>query len=191
MSASAVRVKLMSFACQFSHRLLLPLLLLSTLAVSIAQSASAQDSSVPVPSLEPLETQLLAPNAASLARRDIITENTISPTDLANPSFWWAQDQFNQFNGKLITDWIAYREKKRVDLVVNRQLWSLLDYLERYRFVNNFGSAARDYQYNVRVFNPQGVLLATYTCNYNPTLPECDIRIFDAFGQESLQVPRQ
>ncbi|HEY9727081.1 MAG TPA: hypothetical protein V6D50_11600 [Chroococcales cyanobacterium] len=190
MSASAVRVKPMSFACQFTHHLLLPLLLVSTLAVAIAQSASAQDSSVPVPSLEPLEKELLTPNA-SLARRDIITENTISPTELTNPSFWWAQDQFNQFNGKLITDWIAYREKKRVDLVVNRQLWSLLDYLERYRFVNNFGSAARDYQYNVRVFNPQGVLLATYTCNYNPTLPECDIRIFDAFGQESLQVPRQ
>jgi hypothetical protein len=190
MNASAVRVKGIGFASLFSQRHLVPLLVLSTLALLIAQSVSAQDSSVPAPSFEPLETELLIPGT-SLGGRDVVTVNTISPTELSNPSFWWAQEQFNEFNGKLIANWIAYRDKKRVDLVVNRQLWSLLDYLERYRFVNNFGSVARDYQYDVRVFNPQAVLLATYTCDYNLNLPKCEIRVLDTFGQDSLQIPRQ
>ena len=76
-------------------------------------------------------------------------------------------------------------------MVVNAQLWTLLDYLERYRFVNKFGTVARDYQYNVRVFNQQGERLATYTCNYTLELPVCELEVVASFGQDSLSVPRQ
>ncbi|MCG4880622.1 hypothetical protein L0P06_11165, partial [Amedibacillus dolichus] len=79
------------------------------------------------------------------------------------PSIWWAKEQFG---GKLLDNWLAYPAKEksvaRIDLIVNRQIWSLLDYVERYEFVNNFCNVARDYGYNVRVFNYQQELLATY-----------------------------
>src|SRR5919199_794420 len=181
----------MSFSSRLSQRVPVLLLLFSILAILMPPLASAQTSSAPAASLEPLETELLKPDA-SLAGRDVITAKTISTTGITTPSFWWAKEQFDEFGGKLINDWIAYQDKNRVDLVVNSQLWSLLDYLGRYRFVNKFGTAARyNYQYDVRVFNQQAVLEATYTCNYTSTLPDCAIRIFNSFGQDSLPVPRK
>jgi hypothetical protein len=73
-----------------------------------------------------------------------------------------------------------------VDLVVNRQLWSLFDYIERYGFIHKFGSVARDYNYDLRVFNRQGEILATFTCNYSVTPPNCGVRIFDSLGQRGF-----
>jgi hypothetical protein len=137
--------------------------------------------------LELLELDTLPPG------RNLITANTISATEVTIPSLWWAKEQFNEVGGKLINNWIAYQDqdKKRIDMVVNAQLWTLLDYLERYRFVNKFGTVARDYQYNVRVFNQQGERLATYTCDYTPELPVCKLDLSTSFGQDSLSVPRQ
>lgn len=188
MSASVVRVERMSLKLKLSQQV--PVVLLSVFAMFMPHSASAQTSSAPAPSLEPLETELLNPDAP-LARRDVITANTISPTGITNPSFWWAKQQFDEFEGKLINNWIAYRDEKRVDLVVNSQLWTLLDYLGRYRFVHKFGNAASDYQYDVRVFNQQAALLATYTCDRAKTSVDCQIRVFNSIGPESLPVPRQ
>ncbi|MDB9354915.1 hypothetical protein PN486_01360, partial [Nodularia spumigena CS-587/03] len=69
------------------------------------------------------------------------------------------------------------QEPARVDLIVNQQIWSLLDYLERYDFVNRLGSSARKDGYNVRVFNYQQNLLATYTCNFVTSPISCRIQI--------------
>jgi hypothetical protein len=60
---------------------------------------------------------------------------------------------------------------------VNQQIWSLLDYLERYDFVNRLGSVVRNHGYNVRVFNYQQERLATYTCNLNVNPALCRIEI--------------
>ena len=165
-------------------------LLLSVLAVFMPKSASAQTPAIPAPSLEPLEAELLRPDAP-LAKRDVITSDTISQTHITNPSLWWAKEQYDEFDGKLTNNWIAYLDEKRVDFVVNSQLWSLLDYLGRYRFIHKFGIAASDYQYNVRVFNQQAALLGTYTCNYSVTPPDCEMKIFNSLGQDSLPVPRK
>lgn len=167
-----------------------PLLLSSVLVIAMPQLASARTSSAPEPSEEPLDIELLKPDTVP-TRIDIINANTISDTGIKTPSLWWAKEQFNEVGGKLINNWIAYQNQKRVDLVVNRQAWSLLDYLGRYRFVNKFGTVARDNQYNVRIFNQQGDRLATYTCNYNQTLPDCEIRISDSLGQGTLTIPRR
>jgi hypothetical protein len=106
-------------------------------------------------------------------------------------------DEDKDFGSKFIFNWIAYQDEKRVDLVVNRQVWTLLDYIGRYRFVNKLGTVARGYNYDVRVFNQQAELLATYTCtrtktapNYSEASPPCEMRRFAAFGRDSLQVPR-
>jgi hypothetical protein len=177
----------MSFASKLSHHLTGVGLLFSALAILTPQLTGAQMASIPTPSLEPLETKLLEQETLP-PDCNCVTARTISPTSLTNPSLWWAKEQFNEFNGKLIQNWIAYRDKKRVDLVVNRQLWTLLDYLGRYSFLSKYGTAARDYQYNVRVFNERAALVATYSCNYNnTTLPECQLKVFDAFGRDSLR----
>ena len=99
----------MSFASRLSQQVPLPLLLLSVLAILMPQLASAQTASAPTPSLEPLETKLLEQNAP-LTGRDIITANTISQTGITTPSFWWAEQQFDEFGGKLLSNWIAYQD---------------------------------------------------------------------------------
>jgi len=187
MTASTVRSQSMSFVWKWSQQVSVVFLLFSTLAILMPHVTSAQTSPVPAPSFEPLDTKLLE-QKTRLPDSDWVTANTISPTRLTNPSLWWAEEQFNEFDGKLIQNWIAYRDKKRVDLVVNRQLWTLLDYLGRYSFLSRFGAAARDYQYNVRVFNERAALLATYTCNYSTTPADCQLKVFDSFGRDSLPV---
>ncbi|HEY9831585.1 MAG TPA: hypothetical protein V6D26_13475 [Stenomitos sp.] len=187
MTGSAVHITGRNCASKLSQQVCGVCLLFTALALAMPQLTWAQISSVPSASLEPLETRLLDETTLPPSS-DWVTANTISSTSLTNPSLWWAQEQFNEFEGELIQNWIAYRGKKRVDLVVNRQVWSILNYLGRYSFLSKFGAAARDYEYNVRVFNERESLLATYTCNYSITPPDCQVKIFDSFGKDSLPV---
>lgn len=171
------------------------LLLLITISLSTAVSslsvppAFAQTPDVPAPAKEQLELNLLAPNAA--INNGIITASNISQKQLTIPSIWWAREQFG---GKLLDNWLAYPAKEnrtpRIDLIVNRQIWSLLDYIERYKFVNNFGNVARDYGYNVRVFNYQQELLATYTCNFEIQPRLCSTENLDDLGKASVRGSR-
>lgn len=144
---------------------------------SIAQTPSDEPPREP-----PLDVQLLQPGSQPDSE-DVITAATIAERGLTIPSLWWEKEQFA--NSKLLDNWLAYpneqnqddREKigGRVDLVVNRQIWSLLDYLQRYEFVNHFGSSAKEYHYNTRVFNRQGGLLAAYTCDFDVEPSVCRI----------------
>jgi hypothetical protein len=131
--------------------------------------------------VEPLQVCLLDPTALAEPNPDCpvgntITKDTISQTDLTTPSLWWA---YEQFGNKLLENWLAYPDKQRVDLVVNRQRWSLMDYLQRYEFVNHMGTAIRQDGYNLRVFNRQDPTLpiAAYTCNFQLDPPACRIDI--------------
>jgi hypothetical protein len=167
-------------------------LLLSVLAILIPPLVAAPVTSAPDPCPDPLNTKLLQPDVL-IAQRNLVTVNTISPTDLTTPSFWWVKKQIDQdreFGNKFIINWIADQDKKQVDVVVNRQLWTILDYIGRYRFVNKFGTVARDYKYDVRIFNQQGAPLATYNCNYSTNPANCQIKRCEAFGQDSLGIPR-
>ena len=114
----------------------------------------------------PVELDLLDPDA-DLSNRDVITNVMVSQRGLTMPSLWWAQ---SQFGGKLLENWLAYPgtdgNLRRVDMFVDRQLWGLSTYLERYTFVNQFGTAAKTFGYSLRVFNDQGEPLASYSCNF-------------------------
>ncbi|MEO6860767.1 MAG: hypothetical protein ABI180_04330 [Microcoleus sp.] len=77
------------------------------------------------------------------------------------PSLWLAQ---KEFGGKLLDRWFVDRGNTSVIIIVNRQLWSLLDYIERYQFVNRFGTASSEYGYNLRVCTTQGTAVAVYSC---------------------------
>jgi hypothetical protein len=158
--------------CKILHPLILTISL-ATISLLPIPSSLAETSSVPQPSDAPLELNLLTkPKGA------VITANTIDPKGLTVPSLWWAQENSET---KLLDNWIAYpasaKEASRVDLIVNQQIWSLLSYLERYSFVNRLGSLARKDGYNVRIFNYQQELLATYTCNFQLAPALCNIRI--------------
>jgi len=125
-----------------------------------------------MPSNAPLELSLLK------NPKDVITANTISQRGLTVPSLWLAKQNAEN---KLLDNWIAYpatnTEPARVDLLVNQQLWISLDYIERYGFVNRFGTLARNYGYNVRVFDYQKESLATYTCNFSTSPTSCTSEI--------------
>lgn len=145
----------------------------TTIFVLPIKSTPAETNSIQSPSQAPLELGLLnKPN------NSVITANTINPDKLTIPSLWLAKENSE---GKLLDNWIAYpateQEPARVDLVVNQQFWTLLDYLERYDFVNRLGSAARNNSYNVRVFNYQKEFLAAYTCNFNTSPAFCSIQM--------------
>jgi hypothetical protein len=139
--------------------------------------------SVPPP-VPPLELIPLPPTA-NPAALDIVTSGTISQTGLTVPSLWWARELVG---GKLVENWVAYPRNEEnvgfVDLIVNRQLWSLLDYLERYQALNHFGQVASDYRYNIRVFNRQRTLLGTYSCQFELEPLVCDLWL-DSPGLEN------
>ncbi|BAY18949.1 hypothetical protein NIES2109_52350 [Nostoc sp. HK-01] len=177
------RQKLLRYQKSFS---LLLGLSLSTIYLSPISPSLAEKSSVLLPSDAPLELDLLTkPNGT------VITANTINPQGLTTPSLWLAQA--NSEN-KLLDNWIAYPANAtapgRVDVIVNQQVWSILDYLERYSFVNRLGNVARKDVYNLRVFNYQQELLGSYTCNFqiNPTLCRIQINSLNRLGlQQSSQ----
>lgn len=132
------------------------------------------------PSDAPLELKLLV-NPSD----EVVTANTINQAKITVPSLWWSKENYEN---KLLDNWIAYPAKSnqpgRIDVIVNQQVWSLLDYLERYNFVNQLGTVARnscseeitdtatnpnqscEQGYNLRVFNYQQDFLGAYTCNF-------------------------
>ncbi|HEY9846591.1 MAG TPA: hypothetical protein V6D03_10375, partial [Candidatus Caenarcaniphilales bacterium] len=109
--------------------------------------------------------------------------NEPSQAGLTVPSLWWAAEQFGN---KLLDRWSAYPQRSkapgRVEIVVRPEIWRLLDYLERYAFVNQFGAAASDYGYNLQVFDREKNLLATYTCDFSQANPHL-LEVRDFQGQ--------
>ncbi|MCW6036907.1 hypothetical protein K4A83_11625 [Spirulina subsalsa FACHB-351] len=113
----------------------------------------------------------------NLIEQGVITPETISQEAITTPSLWWTYQQYGE--GKLLQDWLAFPAQKRLDLVVNRQMWAQMDYMQQYRFVNRFGSVARQYGYELRVFNSEPRCLALYSCNYStlPDPPQCQVNL--------------
>jgi hypothetical protein len=149
------------------------LLIISLTTFFLLPISPAPAQEIPSPSNAPLELDLLIK-----PRGAVSTANTINPEGLTTPSLWLAKETSEN---KLLDNWIAYpaseKEPPRVDLIVNQQIWGLLDYLERYQFVNSLGSAARNFGYNIRVFNYQQEALATYTCNFVTSPTFCSIQM--------------
>lgn len=92
----------------------------------------------------------------------IATAETPSPEDFTVPSLWWQEQQVGEaINSRLIDSWRAYHDTNsphtdapisHVDVVINSQLWPLLNYLERYSLITQFGETAKYYEYQLRLF---------------------------------------
>ncbi|MBW4420325.1 MAG: hypothetical protein KME13_14000 [Myxacorys californica WJT36-NPBG1] len=137
-----------------------------------------------VPSSEPFVFAQMRDGSCSSSVKGT-TESSMSESGLTIPSFWWLRDEISaqaQFGRRLIDRWLACPgtngQSNRVDFLVNQQVWSLLDYLERYQFVHRLGTVAGDYRHNVRVFNRQGTLLAAYTCAFNTDVAKTEETIY-------------
>lgn len=113
--------------------------------------------------------------------------NARSKSDTAQTSFWWAAKQFDPFNGKLVQNWLAFPQFKQINLVVNWQLWALLDYFGRYRFVNQFGTVARKYGYSLNISDREDRCLATYGYNAMSNPPKWELKL-QKFGRDSLPI---
>ncbi|MDJ0745891.1 MAG: hypothetical protein QNJ32_21360 [Xenococcaceae cyanobacterium MO_167.B27] len=116
-----------------------------------------------------------------------VSNQNIAVAGISVPSLWWAREQFDPFGGRLINNWLAYPQLKQIDLTVDWQLWTFLDYLGRYRFLNQFGTVAREYGYDLRVFNQQKQCLGIYEYNPASNPPRWEIKL-ESSGQDSLQV---
>ena len=118
---------------------------------------------------KPLEPALFQPNAQ--LDPSIITPDRVSQTGLTPPSLWWTRQQFG---GNLLSYWLAYPSQDttpgRVDLIVDQQVWGSYNYLQRYAFMNQFGTTAKEFRYNLRVFNLQGELLGAQICQFSPAV---------------------
>ncbi len=169
----------MSFSVVSAARTLLPsgLGLLGGLLVGQsfvgAQEKLAIQPLSPNLSGEPAElTMVCAATAADYPAGTRFTADTVCQQGLTPPSLWWTQEELaSQLkNKKLVNNWIATREVAgeagKVQLIVNPQAWSLLDYFTRYEFVNSFGLAARDFGYGTEIFDTRGAALASYRCNF-------------------------
>lgn len=105
----------------------------------------------------------------------------LNQEELSLPSLWLTKAQFGD---RIITHWyIDPDHPSWAILIVNRQIWSLLDYLERYQFVNYFGTIASQYQYNISICHRQKTVpLAFYFCNFNTTPSVCQINVGNQTG---------
>ncbi len=164
--------------------------------LSIAKSATASNLSLEtnlkfVPSCDPISSRVfpLVSNVQQQeARKDIDRINRPGfSVNLPQASIWWAAAQFDPFGGNLIQDWLTHPNKQQVDLTVNWQLWSLLDYFERYRFVHQFGTVIRNYGYSLNIFNQKEQCLATYKYNAVSNPPKWELHL-DKLGEDSLQI---
>lgn len=164
---------------------------------SPAPSNPAPSDTVLTPTPVPLDLKLLQASANPpeqpgycASPMSVVTATTPCQYQPVVPSLWWAKQQYGE---RILNNWLAYpprdRDPGRVDLVVNEQAWSVLNYLERYQFVNKLGTVIRGYGYNTRIFSRQGDLVAAYTCAFpgNPSenIP-CSI-YFDPLGREGLR----
>jgi hypothetical protein len=133
------------------------------------------------------------------------SDRDIKAAGVTIPSLWWTRDQLvakPYFNPKLIEGWLvcdagiqdqsarvcklAPQRPGRVDILVNSQLWSVLDYLNRYEFLNRLGTAASECGYNIYVFNTEAKLLSDYTCAFPDRPDQCKLRT-DPTGRGGLR----
>lgn len=132
------------------------------LIVGFSQTGVAQSNLIPLPPATCDLNLALLKSADSGKDRNIITADTVSAAGTTTPSLWWTSEQLPP---KLVTNWIANNSQKQIYLLVNTQYWSGLDYIDRYRSVDRFGHAAREYGYNLKVCNSQNIALAEYNCD--------------------------
>ncbi|MEB3161195.1 MAG: hypothetical protein VKL20_07020 [Synechocystis sp.] len=100
---------------------------------------------------------------------------------------WWAKEQLDVLEAGLIKNWFAMPDAQRVDIIVDHQGWTQLNYLERYRLVHQFATIAREHRYNLRITNQDNQCLVAYWCDFEQTPYQCQMN-FAAAAEGNLPV---
>jgi hypothetical protein len=96
------------------------------------------------------------------------------------PSLWWNRDSLTpQLGGRrLVMSWIAYEisdsGRQVVDVMINPQIWSVLTFNERFAVLNQFGTSARNFGYDLRFFHGSARnqrLAGIYACESKAASP--------------------
>ncbi|GAB4538754.1 MAG: hypothetical protein Tsb0014_28600 [Pleurocapsa sp.] len=162
--------------------------LASAISLLTVESVAAQTvSPIATNSCDNLSQQVSFVKESSKSPNSGIESESTEEQKQTRPSFWWATEQFDPFGGRLVEKWLTDSKLQQIDLVVNWQLWGLLDYLGRYRFVNQFGTVARKYGYDLNIFNQKQQCLASYKYNDQSNPPKWEIN-FEQWGKDSLQI---
>jgi hypothetical protein len=99
---------------------------------------------------------------------------------------WWTKDQIEAElkSSKLISRWSLSTDSPNplasslasplatgpatgpatLDVTINSQAWSLLDYFGRYEFANTLGIKAHELGYGLRIMSDRGIVLGQYSC---------------------------
>jgi hypothetical protein len=159
---------------------------ISSLSLSLGWelTALAQQKADPtLPDICEVDLSLLKSDLKSIPGH-ITTADTVSLITMTLPSLWWASEQSPP---NLISNWIADRTQNQVYLVVNPQYWNILDYVDRYAFVDRFGRVSRGYGYNLRLCTDRKIVLAEYQCGKIANFTTCRI-LMNAAGQAAAKI---
>lgn len=106
----------------------------------------------------------------------LVTDDSLSVFRATTPSLWWQERQTGNWIGtsRLVTSWAAYDQiggqtgesLSHIDLNINGQIWNLLNYLEQYAMIHQFGQTAKSFGYQLRLFNGN-TLAGGYICNFS------------------------
>jgi hypothetical protein len=91
-------------------------------------------------------------------------EPPLSQLELTMPSLWRIK---NNFGSKMIERWFLVPDNNWIVVVINRQYWGLMDYLEKYQVINRLATASRSDGYNLRLCNNKGLTLGVYVCEFS------------------------
>ena len=97
----------------------------------------------------------------------------LSQTKLSIPSIWLTK---NFFSKELLETWFINPDDTWIILVVNQLTWQKQEYMDIYKFINHFGSVAREYGYNLQICQPpQKKPIAAYFCDFEITPLNCNV----------------
>lgn len=118
--------------------------------------------------------------------------NAASPDTMTLPSLWWNRDSLTPRLGgnRLVQSWVSYQIQNSptrvIDVMVNAQIWSVLTYTERYAVLNQFGTAAKSFGYDLRLFRGNARnsrMLGLYVCEVNSGQSDLSTSaVFDSVG---------
>ena len=108
----------------------------------------------------------------------------LSQTQPSIPSLWLTD---NFFGEKLLNTWFVHSNDAWVILIVNPLIWRQQDYLAHYKFVNHFGTVARQYGYHLQLCQiQQKKPIAAYICDFETAPLNCQVELESRFGSGFL-----
>jgi hypothetical protein len=113
----------------------------------------------------------------------------LSQTKPSIPSLWLTTDLFGS---EFLEAWFVNPDDKWVILVVNQLTWEKQEYIDIYKFINHFGSVAREYDYNLQICQPREKKpIAAYFCDFETAPLNCHVEIQSKFGKSLFDLPKK